>query len=208
MENSAYLPAAGWLFFGYLMGSCPTGFILVKIIMDKDIRHFGSGNIGATNVGRVMGKKWAVVTAIIDMLKGGIAILIAMASGANDPWILAAMGVTSVLGHDYPVWLKFNGGKGVSTTFGVFACYDFFNPLPAVIGGVLWLVIREATRIVSLSSMLAIFAASLLMPVFMTDKAYYLSGLFLTALTIFRHRANIKRMIAGNENKVDRLLLK
>ena len=104
--------------------------------MGKDIREFGSGNIGATNVGRVLGKKWAVVTAVVDILKGGLAVLLAMSLGVKSPFLLATVGFAGVIGHDYPLWLGFKGGKGVATTFGVFGCYDFFNPLPAILGGV------------------------------------------------------------------------
>jgi glycerol-3-phosphate acyltransferase PlsY len=204
MENISFTNVAGWFLFGYIMGSCPTGFLIVKFVLGEDIRNFGSGNIGATNVGRVLGKKWAVATAVIDMLKGGLAVLIAMLSGLDSPSVLSLIGVGGVLGHDYPVWLKFNGGKGVATTFGVFACYDFFNPLPAIIGGLVWLVIREVTCIVSLSSMVSLLTAAILMPIFAMDRAYYFSALLLVALTVWRHRENIRRLISGTENKVKR----
>jgi glycerol-3-phosphate acyltransferase PlsY len=204
MESVGFGATVMWFMFGYLMGSCPTGFLLVKFMMGEDIRNFGSGNIGATNVGRVLGKRWAVFTAVADMLKGGIAVLIAMLAGQTSPEVLSLIGVGGVLGHDYPVWLKFKGGKGVATTFGVFACYGFFNPLPVILGGLVWLFIREATRIVSLASMVSLLVAALSMPIFMMDRAYYLSGLFMVALTVWRHRDNIKRIIAGTENKVNR----
>jgi glycerol-3-phosphate acyltransferase PlsY len=208
MESTGFLALAGWFLFGYLMGSCPTGFVLVRVMRGEDIRNYGSGNIGATNVGRVLGKKWAVLTAVVDMLKGGLAVLIARFFGVEAPSVLALVGVAGVLGHDYPVWLKFSGGKGVATTFGVFACYDFFNPIPAIIGGLLWLVTRESTRIVSLSSMVSLLVAALLMPLFKMDRAYYFSALLLVALTVWRHRENIKRILSGTENKVTRILLK
>jgi glycerol-3-phosphate acyltransferase PlsY len=204
MESVAFGAVILWFLFGYLMGSFPTGFVLVKFMLGEDIRNFGSGNIGATNVGRVLGKRWAVFTAVADMLKGGLAILIAMLAGQHSPQALALIGVGGVLGHDYPVWLKFKGGKGVATTFGVFACYGFFNPMPAILGGLVWLLIRETTCIVSLASMLSLLVAALLMPVFMMDRAYYVSGLFMVALTVWRHRDNIKRIISGTENKVKR----
>ena len=93
-----------WIAVGYLMGSCPTGYLLVKSLTGKDIREFGSGNIGATNVGRVLGKKWAVVTAVVDMLKGGLAVLLAMSLGVKSPFLLATVGFAGVIGHDYPLW--------------------------------------------------------------------------------------------------------
>ncbi|MDR3320852.1 MAG: glycerol-3-phosphate 1-O-acyltransferase PlsY [Synergistaceae bacterium] len=208
MEGTGLLAAVWWIFFGYLLGSCPTGFLVVKLVRGEDIRKFGSGNIGATNVARVMGKEWAVTTAVIDMLKGGAAIIVAMLCGVSSNSMLALIGIAGVLGHDYPVWIGFNGGKGVATTFGVFACYGFFNPLPAVIGGLVWLSAREATRMVSLSSMVALLSSALLMPLFEMNRVYYFSALLLAGLTIWRHRENIKRIIAGTESRVNRFFFK
>jgi glycerol-3-phosphate acyltransferase PlsY len=208
MEGTGLLAALWWIFFGYLLGSCPTGFLVVKLVRNEDIRNFGSGNIGATNVARVMGKKWAVTTAVVDMLKGGAAIIVAMLCGVSSDPLLALIGIAGVLGHDYPVWIGFNGGKGVATTFGVFACYGFFNPLPAIIGGVVWLLARETTRMVSLSSMVALLSAALVMPLFGMSVDYYFSALLLAGLTTWRHRENIKRIAAGTESKVGRFFFK
>ncbi|GHV56910.1 glycerol-3-phosphate acyltransferase [Synergistales bacterium] len=203
-----YIDAACWLAFGYLMGSLPTGFVLVKVMMGEDVRHFGSGNIGATNVGRVLGKKWAVITALIDMLKGGAAVLLATAFGVTSGALLALIGVFSVIGHDYPVWIGFKGGKGVATTFGVIAFYNFFNPLPAIIGGIAWFAVREASRIVSISSIIGALVAALALPICGAPVPYYASALFLAALAAWRHKDNIKRIIAGTESKVKRMLFK
>ncbi|MDR3332956.1 MAG: glycerol-3-phosphate 1-O-acyltransferase PlsY [Synergistaceae bacterium] len=174
--------------------------------MGEDIRKFGSGNIGATNVSRVLGRKWAVLTAVCDMFKGGFAVLVAMAFGVRSPVVLSLIGISGVLGHDFPLWLGFHGGKGVSTSFGVFGCFDFFNPMPAILGGVVWFVVREATLYSSLASMTALVVSSLLMPLFMMDRAYYVSGLLLSALSIWQHRENIMRLISGTENKLKPLL--
>jgi glycerol-3-phosphate acyltransferase PlsY len=192
-----------WLIFGYLMGSCPTGYVLVKLVKGEDIRRFGSGNIGATNVARVLGKKWAVTTAVVDMLKGGAAILIAMAFGHRDPALLAAVGTAGVIGHDYPVWIGFKGGKGVATTIGVIGCFDFFSPLPALVGGAVWFVTREISCVVSLSSMVALWASAVFIALRGMSAPYVVCGIFLAALTTWRHRENIKRIMAGNENKVN-----
>jgi glycerol-3-phosphate acyltransferase PlsY len=191
-----------WLIFGYLMGSFPTGYVLVKLIRGEDIRNAGSKNTGATNVGRVLGRKWAVLTAIVDMLKGGLAVLAATLYGVGNPIFLASIGAAGVLGHDYPVWLRFNGGKGVATTYGVIAFYGFFNPLPAFLGGVVWLSIRELTLKASVASMVSLGSATLFMLLFSFDGAYVLAGALMTALTIWRHRENIKRLISGSENTV------
>lgn len=115
----------------YLLGSAPMGYLVVKIVRGEDIRNYGSGNIGATNVGRVMGKRWAIVVGIFDIVKGGLALLIAKMLGVTSPQVLSIMGVVAVLGHNFPVWLKFKGGKGVATTFGVIF---MFHPLASIIG--------------------------------------------------------------------------
>jgi glycerol-3-phosphate acyltransferase PlsY len=192
-----------WMIFGYVMGSCPTGYILVKVIKGEDIRKIGSGNIGATNVGRVLGRKWAVVTAAIDISKGGAAVLIAMASGVNSPVTLSLIGASSVIGHDYPVWIGFKGGKGVATTYGVFACYDFFNPMPTLLAGVVWFIVREFSGYASLASLVSLWVAVFLMLVFMNSGIYFISGFFLAVICVWRHRENIKRLVSGAESKVN-----
>ncbi len=190
-----------WLLFGYIAGSCPTGYLAVKILKGQDVRDFGSGNIGATNTGRVLGKKWAIAVAVFDMLKGGIAVLFA-SFFTDSSIILSFTGVSSVLGHNYPIWLGWRGGKGVATTFGVFGFFDFFNPLPALIGGVVWYAVMKTTRYVCVASIAALFASALLMPLFGMPRPYYLAGLFLAALSAWRHKSNIRRLIEGKEGKV------
>lgn len=190
-----------WFFFGYLAGSCPTGYLAVKILKGQDIRDFWSGNIGATNTGRVLGKKWAIAVAIFDMLKGGIAVFLA-SFFTESSLVLALIGIFSVLGHNYPIWLGWRGGKGVATTFGVFAFFDFFNPLPALIGGITWYVTLKSTKYVCVASITALFVSVLLMPFFKMPRSYYLAGFFLAVLSVWRHKGNIKRLIEGKENKV------
>jgi glycerol-3-phosphate acyltransferase PlsY len=191
-----------WIILGYLMGSCPTGFILVRMLKGEDIRRFGSGNIGATNVSRVLGKGWAVFTAAADMFKGGAAILITMLCGYNDPALLSFVGAAGVIGHNYPVWIGFRGGKGVATSFGVIACFDFFNPAPAILGGVVWFIAREVTCAVSAASMAALGASALFIYFFGLPGAYFKCGLFLFVFSMLMHRENIKRLMNGGENKV------
>lgn len=195
-----------WVAFGYLLGSCPTGYLLVKALTGEDIRRFGSGNIGATNVSRVLGKKWAIFTAVFDILKGGIAVLFAILCGVSSPSLLSAIGFAAVIGHDYPVWLKFDGGKGVATTYGVFACYDFFNPLPVIFGGLVWFAVREKTRYVSLASIVGLASSALFILFFMSDRAYFVSGTLLVLIAAWKHRQNIERLIHGTESKVNPIL--
>lgn len=190
-----------WLILGYFIGSTPTGYIVAKMLRGVDIRTIGSGNIGATNVGRLLGKKWAIAVALFDMLKGGIIVFIA-SFFTSDPLILALTGVMSVIGHDYTVWLRFRGGKGVATTYGVFAFYDFFNPWPALLGGAVWYLVLKKTKYVSVSSMIGLFSAVLMMFVFRMPREYCISGLLLTALSVWRHRPNIRNLIDGVEKRV------
>lgn len=190
-----------WLFLGYFTGSVPTGYVVAKMLCGVDIRTIGSGNIGATNVGRLLGKKWAVAVALFDMLKGGIIVLIA-SFFTSDPLVLAMTGAMSVIGHDYTVWLCFRGGKGVATTFGVFAFYNFFNPWPALLGGAVWYLVLKKTKYVSVSSMIGLFSSVLMMPVFGMPREYYIVGFVLASLSVWRHRQNIRNLIAGVEKRV------
>ena len=187
---------------GYLAGSCPAGFLVAKFIAKIDIRTFGSGNIGATNVGRLLGKKWAVATALFDMLKGGVAVFAAAAFTNAPDWVLALIGVCAVLGHNFPVWLRFKGGKGVATTFGVIGFYDFFMPLPALLGGAVWYVVMKTTKYVSVASIAGLFAAAFFTVLFKMPWPYCAASFALALLSLWRHRSNIVRLRAGTEAKV------
>lgn len=189
------------LIAGYIAGSCPTGYIVAEFIKGVDIRNFGSGNIGATNAGRLLGRKWAVGIALFDMLKGGIMVLI-VSLFTNNAVVLSLTGAAAVIGHNFPVWLNFRGGKGVATTFGVFAFYDFFNPMPALLGGVVWYFTMKKTKYVSIASMCGIFAATLLMPAFHMPRPYWLVAFCLFLLSVYRHKTNIERIKQGSEVKV------
>jgi glycerol-3-phosphate acyltransferase PlsY len=131
-----------------------------------------------------------------------------MSFGVRSPAVLSMIGCGAVIGHDYPIWLGFEGGKGVAATFGVFGCYGFFNPLPALIGGCVWFLVREKTRYVSLASMAGLSVSALTMPIFLSGRSYYFSAILLTLLAIRRHAENIKRLISGTENRVEPILPK
>lgn len=191
-----------WPFLGYLAGSMPTGYLVVKLLRGDDIRRYGSGNIGATNVGRVMGRKWAVAVAVTDMLKGGIVVALAMALGVRDHLVLALTGLFGVLGHNFPVWLRFKGGKGVATSFGVMFFFNWFSPWPALIGGAVWYLVMRASRYVSLASLVALYSSAGLMWFFRAPAPYCWASLALAVLSTLRHRENIKRLMAGTENRV------
>jgi len=190
-----------WIVLGYLVGSIPTGYLVARAVKGVDVRTVGSGNIGATNAGRVLGREWAIAIAVFDMLKGGVLVFIATLF-LLSPTTLALIGAAAVIGHDFPVWLHFKGGKGVATTFGVFGFFDFFNPWPALLGGLVWYVTMRTTKYVSAGSMVGLLASALLMPVFNMPRAYYVVALLLTAMSIWRHKSNIIKILNGEENRV------
>jgi len=185
-----------WLILGYLFGAIPFGLILTRLTGHGDIRKIGSGNIGATNVLRTGSKKLAIATVVADILKGTIPTLIA-GSMAGTQAAMAA-GFAAFIGHIYPVWLKFKGGKGVATYLGVLL--GLFWPL-ALIFAALWLLMAFTFKISSLSALIA----SLVLPV----AGYFLVGpkmaiflLVLAAIIYFKHRDNIMRLLSGTESKI------
>jgi acyl phosphate:glycerol-3-phosphate acyltransferase len=194
MSSSAWLLPAFLL--GYLLGSIPFGLILTKLARTEDLRSIGSGNIGATNVLRTGRKGLAASTLLLDMLKGTAAVLIAGQFGGSNAEMLAALG--AFLGHLFPVWLKFRGGKGVAVYIGVLV--GLFWPA-AVVFCVIWL----ATAVISRYSSLSALVASVVTPIFLwwSDHAA-LAALFalLTLLLFTMHRENIKRLLAGTEGKI------
>jgi len=194
MSASAWLPVAFVL--GYLFGSIPFGLILTKLAGTQDLRSIGSGNIGATNVLRTGHKGLAAATLLLDMLKGTAAVVIAGAFGGPNAAMLAALG--AFLGHLFPVWLKFRGGKGVAVYIGVLI--GLFWPA-AIVFLALWLATAVATRYSSLSALVASFVT----PIFLWWFDHgALAALFavLTVLLFYMHRENISRLRAGTEGKI------
>ena len=194
MSASALLPVAFVL--GYLLGSIPFGLILTRFAGTADIRSIGSGNIGATNVLRTGHKGLAAATLLCDMLKGTLAVITAGTFGGPNAAMLAA--TAAFLGHLFPVWLNFKGGKGVAVYIGVLL--GLFWPA-ALMFCVIWL----ATAALSRYSSLAALVASFVTPIFLWwFGTYALAGLFavLTMLLWYMHRENIKRLQAGTEGKI------
>src|SRR3954464_14527145 len=194
---SLALPSyAAALAFGYLLGSIPFGLILTRLAGSGDIRAIGSGNIGATNVLRTGRKGLAAATLLGDMLKGTAAVLLAGTFGGPEAAMLA--GLAAFLGHLFPVWLKFKGGKGVAVYIGVLL--GLFWPA-AVVFCVLWLATAATTRYSSLSGLVASFVT----PIFLWWFGHpALAALFavLTLLLFWVHRENIRRLQAGTEGKI------
>jgi glycerol-3-phosphate acyltransferase PlsY len=194
MSPSAFLPVA--LILGYLLGSIPFGLVLTKLAGTPDLRSIGSGNIGATNVLRTGRKGLAAATLLCDMLKGTAAVLIANHFGGFNAAMLAALG--AFLGHLFPVWLKFRGGKGVAVYIGILI--GMFPPA-AVVFCVLWLATAVASRYSSLSALVASFVT----PIFLWWFGHLaLAALFavLTLLLFYMHRENIARLQAGSEGRI------
>jgi glycerol-3-phosphate acyltransferase PlsY len=181
---------------GYLLGSIPFGLVLTKFAGTQDLRSIGSGNIGATNVLRTGHKGLAAATLLCDMLKGTVAVLIAGYVGGPDAAMLA--GLAAFLGHLFPVWLNFKGGKGVAVYIGVLI--GLFWPA-AVVFCVLWLATAATSRYSSLSGLVAGFVTPLFLWWFGHPA---LAALFavLTLLLFYVHRENIKRLQAGTEGRI------
>ncbi|PDT75496.1 glycerol-3-phosphate 1-O-acyltransferase PlsY [Bradyrhizobium sp. C9] len=194
MSADAMLLAA--FLIGYLLGSIPFGMILTRLAGTQDLRTIGSGNIGATNVLRTGHKGLAAATLIGDMLKGTVAVIIAGSIDGPNAAMLAALG--AFLGHLFPVWLRFRGGKGVATYIGVLL--GLFWPA-ALIFAVIWIGTATTTRYSSLSALVAAFVTPLFLWWFGHNA---LASLFavLTLLLFYMHRENIKRLQAGTEGKI------
>jgi glycerol-3-phosphate acyltransferase PlsY len=187
----------------YFIGSVPTGYLVARLVKSVDIRMVGSGSIGATNVRRVMGQGWAVFVSIMDMLKGALALLVTATTAGTASWLLSLVGFAVVMGHNYPIWLKFRGGKGVATTYGVvFFLWPYESFAVALLSGAIWYAVMSTTRYVSLASMTSLLA----LPVFfwMLDAPFsFVSVSFILAVfALYRHGSNIVRLSQGRENRV------
>jgi glycerol-3-phosphate acyltransferase PlsY len=184
------------LLVGYLFGSIPFGVVLTRLAGTQDLRTIGSGSIGATNVLRTGRKGLAAGTVLGDALKGTVAVVICGYYGGPNAAMLAAFG--AFLGHLYPVWLKFKGGKGVATYIGVLI--GLFWPA-AVVFCVMWLAVAATSRYSSLSALIAAFVTPLFLWWFGHPA---LASLFvvMTLLLFYAHRENIKRLQAGNESRI------
>jgi glycerol-3-phosphate acyltransferase PlsY len=178
----------------YLLGSIPTGYILGALV-GVDVRTVGSGNVGATNVARSVGKGWGAVTLVADAAKGFIPVLVA-GQLRLSPEAVAIAAISAFLGHLFPLFLKFQGGKGVATALGIFLA---LAPMATLALAAVFAVVLASSRIVSLSSMVTALAAPISLWSFAYSPTYIAMGAFIAAMIILRHRANIQRLIAGTE---------
>ena len=203
---------AGLLVGSYLLGSIPFGYLAGRL-RGIDIRKVGSGNVGATNVVRVLGKRYGYPVFALDVLKGFGAVKIAMliAPGRPQEWnspeilgILAA--ISSVFGHLYPPWLKFKGGKGVATSAGALLA---LTPIAMLTGLAIWIIVFWLTRYVSLASIIAAVALPIVILVFSSEdqnkgKPLFYASACVAAVIIWRHRSNLSRLIRGTEPRFTR----
>jgi len=191
--------------FGYLLGSVPTGFLLTKLFSKVDPRKFGSKNIGATNIFRTAGKTLGILTLAGDVIKGALPIWIAIQWGMANHWGLpvdwwiALAGLTPFLGHVFPIFLGFKGGKGVATALGI---YLVISPIAVLIELFLFLGMVWKWRYVSLGSITCATTIPILIAYFRSDsQAYFILSVILAALVLYRHQSNISRLLQGMENK-------
>jgi len=184
----------------YLLGAVPFGLLFTRLFSNIDVRSVGSGNIGATNVLRASGKKAAILTLLADALKGFIPVLV-VKTLLQDDVATALCGAAAILGHNFPVYLKFKGGKGVATGYGIMLAVA---PWIGLVCLLVWLATALLFRYSSLSGLVSFACYPLL--TFLTNshlsQAYGLLSLFLFGLIYYRHRENIKRLLAGEEPKI------
>ena len=202
-----YLVLGLIIIFGYFLGSIPFGLILTKISGLGDIRKIGSGNIGATNVLRTGNKKLALFTLLLDGGKGAIAIyLITIISTKvfNNNFDIVefyqcTIAISAVIGHCFPIWLRFKGGKGVATGFGVILSLNLNIGIVALL---IWVLIAKVFKISSMSALIAYFLIPILMLYFETELIYFLSSFIISLICFVQHRENIKRLINRSEPEI------
>ncbi len=190
-----------WLFVvvGYLSGSIPFGVLVAARFAKKDVRAAGSGNIGATNVARVAGKKLGALVLVLDAAKGALPVWLSLHLFPSEPVLHVATAVAAFLGHVFPVWLRFKGGKGVATALGVLLV---LLPLPALLGFVVWLLVLALTRVSSVGSLLGGLTAVVAAFVLDAPRPSALLGVGLLVAMLLTHRGNIERLLKRSENKV------
>lgn len=204
-----YLIAA--IIASYFIGSIPTAYIFGRVLKGIDIRKFGSGNVGATNALRVLGKKAGISVLIIDMLKGLIPVVLlgklitGLSPKINAELIYIVIGVTCILGHNWTVFLSFKGGKGMATTLGVLLGLSLVLPGLKIIFGLIilaWIIVFTATRIVSAASVISAITLPILTICFKKSALLIALSIILSSLIILRHKANIARLLQGKEPRI------
>ncbi|MDR0270291.1 glycerol-3-phosphate 1-O-acyltransferase PlsY [Paenibacillus sp.] len=187
----------------YLLGSISFSVVLAKLLKGIDIRQHGSGNAGATNTLRILGKGPAIAVLLLDVLKGIAAVWLGKWLGGGNEWIPALCGIAAIIGHNWPVYFHFRGGKGIATTIGVMATLSFF---PALYAGIIAILLIVITRYVSLGSL--VFVALTPISLFIFGLIYnfdwpiFWSSFVICLFAFWRHRSNIVKIAQGRENKI------
>lgn len=189
-----------WIFIiaSYLLGSISFSYIVTKKIAGHDIREVGSKNAGATNTLRVIGVGPAILVLLLDALKGIIPVALVLFI-VQDPFFIVLTGLAAILGHNWPIFFSFKGGKGVATTIGVVATFAF---LPSLAAGIIAIISISMFRYVSLGSLIFVTLLPLSIYLFNYSYEYVLACIAIMILSYFRHRVNIVRLIQGEENKL------
>ncbi|MEN3327173.1 MAG: acyl phosphate:glycerol-3-phosphate acyltransferase [Acidobacteriota bacterium] len=182
----------------YLLGSIPFGYLIVRRKSGADIRETGSGGTGATNVSRRAGKAAGVLTLLLDAAKGCLAVVIAK-SVSGDDWVIAVAAIAALVGHIFPVWLGFRGGKGVATGVGIFLVVA---PVALLCAGVVFVAIVLLTRYVSLGSITAAVLIPVLVWVLSDSQPLLTAAIVGAALIVFAHRGNIQRLLSRTESRI------
>lgn len=201
--------ALGLVLLAYLLGSIPTGYWVAKYLKNIDIREYGSGSTGATNILRNVGKGAALTVLIVDLLKGAIAIGAGIYLSTDvlpsdwQPWLVVATGLGAIIGHSKSIWLNFSGGKSVATGLGVLFV---INPLVGLGSLGVFLIVLAISRIVSLSSITAAIAVTILMLLLKQPIPYLGFGIIAGVYVIWRHQSNLVRLWAGTEPRIGQSL--
>jgi len=198
-------------FISYIIGSIPTAYIFGRALKGIDIRKFGSGNVGATNALRVLGKGPGVVVLALDILKGALPViflgnlLISRVSFVSDEALRVILGLSCIAGHNWTLFLRFRGGKGIATTFGVLLALAIKIEglrLILVLSIFTWLIIFAVTRIVSLASVLTGITLPIYMTLLKQSKVLILSSIVLCIFSVLRHKSNLKKLFEGKESRL------
>jgi glycerol-3-phosphate acyltransferase PlsY len=188
-----------WFLASYLVGSIPTSYLVGKTFANKDLRELGSKNLGATNVYRVLGLKYAIPVALVDISKGIVPVLVFARYAGSEPWLPITLGGVAVFGHVFSVFVKFRGGKGVATASGAVLA---LAPKAFLASLVVWIAALILTGYVSVASMLAALVFPIAAWIIAPDDVYIFGiGLILAAFIVFTHRTNIRRLAIGTEHR-------
>ncbi len=187
------------ILFAYLLGSISSSFIAGKVASGVDIRNYGSGNAGATNTVRVLGLRLGVIVLIADIVKGILAIAFAHLATNGSAIVMALSGFAAIIGHNWPIYFSFRGGKGVATTIGVLATLSF---PPALYAGLVAIALLIVTRYVSLAALVFVTLTPIFQIALHAPAPYFWVSVAVLIMTYWRHRGNIKRLAKGSEHRI------